>query len=313
MGDLKLNVRDLEIIGFRTLSIYITVCQTLNLTQAAELLALPKSTVSKEVSRLEEHLQSRLLERSTRKVSLTEAGKLVYERAFQLVEEFRSLRQDVQSLDTQVQGLLKLTAPPVLGEYLTGTLLADFMLQWPKITVALELSYSFDDLFAQGIDLGFRIGQIADDRLVARQIGSSSRILVASPEYLAKHPVIQEPQDLVEHNCLRFQYNPTDTDWVLTCGEHTCSIPVRGNFYCSNIEALKNAALRGLGITQLPVSSAREELEQGSLVAVLDGLCVPPMPIYLVYRSGVNKPRKLQALLDFIDQWVADGKFCFDQ
>jgi len=296
-----MNVRDLETIDFRSLSIFVSACQTLNLTQSADQLGLPKSTVSKELSRLEKHLQTQLLERSTRRIQITESGKLVYQRAFQLIEEFRNLREDVQQMEQQVQGQLRISAPPALGEFLSSEILPGFLAQWPKVRIALELSYAYEDLFSQGIDLAFRVGQIIDDRLIARQIGNANRILVASPQYLADKAPIDSPQQLFGHNCLRFQYSPGESSWTLSDGEQTEAVSVCGNFCCGNVQALKSAALAGAGIAQMPILSLNGELESGRLVRVLPQWQVPPMPIYLVYRSGVARSCRMRAFLEYME------------
>ena len=301
-----MNVRDLETIDFRTLTIYVNACQLLNLTQCAEQLGLPKSTVSKEITKLEQNLQVKLLERSTRKITMTEAGQIVYARANQLVDDFAGLRQCMQVLETEVQGLLKIAAPPALGEYLSRQVIPQFLKRWPKVNIALQLSYSFEDLFSQNIDLAFRVGRIDDDRLVARKIGEATRILVASPEYLAEHGEPQTPTDLQQHNCVRFEYSPTDTDWTLCSGEQSQSVAVSGNFFCASTNALKQAALNGLGIAQQSCLNIRDEVQQGKLKRVLPDWHIPPMPVHVVYRSAIYKPKKLQAMLDFLDEMAGE-------
>ncbi|WP_444884212.1 LysR family transcriptional regulator [Microbulbifer sp. PSTR4-B] len=298
----KMNIRELETISLRTLSVFVHVCRTLNLSLAADQLELPKSTVSKEVSRLESHLKAKLLDRTTRRVALTEVGAIAYDRALHLIEDFKTMQNDVLVMDQQVQGLLRISAPPALGEFLSKRVLPTFLKRWPKITVSLNLTYDFEDLFSQGIDLAFRVGDIHDERLISRKLGSSTRILVASPEYLTTQGKPQQPSDLISHNCLRFQFNPGDTEWALTSKQSTMTLPVNGNFFCANISALKNAAVNGLGIAQLPINNIMEELGKGSLVNILPDWHVPPMDIHAVYRQGLNKPKKLAALLDFLTE-----------
>ncbi len=293
-------VRNLETIDFRTLSIFVTTCQQLSLTQCADLMDLPKSTVSKAISKLEDHLQAKLLERSTRKIHITEAGQIVFDRATQLVAEFNALTQDVQEMEQQVQGLIRISAPPTLGGFMTQQVLTPFMKRWPKIKVSLELSYGFDDLFAKGIDLALRVGQVADDRLVAKEIGHSTRVLVASPDYLAEHGTPSIPEELIHHNCLRFQGMAENTPWTLISGDETSSFSVNSNYSCSNMIGLKCAAKAGLGIAQIPINDLICEWSEDKLIRVLPEWHAVPMPIYLVYRSGINKPKRLEALLEHI-------------
>lgn len=241
-------VRNLETIDFRTLSIYVTTCRLMSLTLCADEMGLPKSTVSKAISKLEEHLQARLLERSTRRIQITEVGEIVLKRASHLVEDFRSLRQDVQEIRQQVQGMIRISAPPAMGAFLSHYIFPPFLEQWPRAQITLEQSYTFDDLFVQGIDLAIRVGQIADDRLIARAIGSTSHVLVASPDYLEKHGAPLTPEALRNHNCVRFQYTSEAIPWTMVNNGRTESIDVSGNFVCPNIEAVKQAVVAGLGI-----------------------------------------------------------------
>ena len=293
-------VRNLETIDFRTLSVFVNTCRLKSLTQCADEMSLPKSTVSKAISKLEEHLEAKLLERSTRKIHITEAGQVVLNRAAHLVEEFKSLSDDVREIEQQVQGLIRISAPPSMGAYLTQEVLTPFLVQWPKAQISLELSYAFDDLFVQGMDLAIRVGQIADDRLVAREIGSATRVLVASPDYLEKHGVPTTPEDLKQHNCIRFQYTPDVTPWVLVSEDQTITLEVPSNLYCSNVEGIKSATVSGLGISQISANNMICELKSGALVRVLPDWHAVPMPIYLVYRPGVNKPKRIEAILEHI-------------
>jgi len=291
-------VRDLETIDFRTLSIFVTTCRLMSLSQCADEMALPKSTVSKAISKLEDQLQAKLLERSTRKIRITEAGSIVLNRAALLVEELKSLGEDVRDLEQQVQGLIRVSAPPAMGGYLADEIFPPFLRQWPKAQLSLELSYSFDDLFSQGLDLAIRVGQIADDRLVAREIGYSTRVLVASPSYLEERGTPATPDDLAHHNCIRFHYTQGEQPWTLVSNEHeTVSLDVSSNFYCANIEAIKQATAQGVGIAQIPVHNMTCELKTNALVRVLPEWHAVPMPIYLVYRPGTNKPKRVEAMI----------------
>lgn len=302
-------VQKSDTIDIRTLTIFVRACEELNLTRCAEALDLPKTTVSKAITRLETRLGLTLLERSTRRVQITEEGQVVLERARMLLTDFRSLTEDAQAMATEPRGLLRVAAPPVLGDYFSSHLAPAFLKKWPQVTIALSLSYSFDDLFSQNIDLAFRVGQIADDRLIARKFGQSTRIFVASPDYLSSQETIAQPQDLTRANCLRFTFNAQDSNWTLTNGRTTRFVPAHGNYFCSNVHALKQAAVSGLGVAQLPVHAIEPEVAAGTLVRVLPEWHVPPLPIYLVYKSGGGRPRRLQALLDFLMEHKAHFDF----
>ncbi|WP_255422907.1 LysR family transcriptional regulator [Microbulbifer sp. A4B17] len=290
----------METIDFRTLSIFVTTCRLMSLTQCAEELGLPKSTVSKAISKLEDQLQARLLERSTRKIEITDAGRVTLRRASLLVEEFKSLREDVRDIEQQVQGLLRISAPFAMGSYLAQYILPPFLQQWPKAQVSLELSNVFDDLFIQGMDLAIRVGQIADDRLVAKEVGYVTQVLVASPDYLRKHGIPESPEDIRQHNCITAGVAQESSFWTLVSKNTTKSIEVQGNFHCENPETAKKAATGGVGIAQIPVNSMICELEKQELIRILPDWHATYKPIYLVYRSGVNKPKRVSALLDYL-------------
>lgn len=297
-----MNVRDLETISIRSLSIFVTSCQTLNLTQCAELLGLPKSTVSKEITRLESHFKTKLLERSTRNIYITEPGKIVFQHAQQMLDGLHTLQEDVRTMEEQVQGRLYIVAPPVLGLVLSESILPEFLKRWPKTSIRLNLSYQFEDVIAEGVDLAIRVGKVHDERLVSRQIGTSSRLLVASKDYIDEHGMPITPNDLTSHNCLRFDFHHSENKWALVSGEKTQFIDVHGNVCCPNIPALKQMVLQGTGIAQLPISAIKEDVYKGDLVRVLPEWHLPENPIYAAYRGGVNKPKKLQAMLDFIEE-----------
>ncbi|CTQ71389.1 LysR family transcriptional regulator [Roseibium alexandrii] len=297
-----------DTIDIRTLTIYVRACEEQNLTRCAEAMDLPKTTVSKAITRLESRLGLKLLERSTRKVQITEEGQVVLERARMLLTDFRSLTEDALSMATEPRGLLRVAAPPILGDYFSSHVAPAFLQKWPRVSIALSPSYSFDDLFSQSIDLAFRVGQVADDRLIARKFGQSTRIIAASPDFLSKEAAIEQPKDLSRVNCLRFTYNSQDSDWTLTDGRNTTSVPVRGNYFCPNIHALKHAAASGLGVAQLPIHAVEAEIAAGTLEHVMPAWHVPPLPIYLVYKSGSSRPRRLQALLDHL----IENKALFD-
>lgn len=295
-------MRNWETLELKQLRYFVKVGLLLNITRAAEALGVPKSVVSKTIHKLEDNLGSVLLERSTRVVSLTEAGKVLLPRAMSLLEESQYLFSDLQTLSTDVSGHLKLAAAPAFGEYLSRTIIPAFLKKWPEVRVSLELSYSYENLFEKGLDLVFRFGDVKDDRLIAKPVGSTARLLVASEEYLAKHSVPKKPADLSSHVCNSIAMHQQSSQWLLSRETKEVSVEVTGRFNCSSIEALKAATLSGLGIAQLPPFSMGEELAAGKLVRVLPQWTAHPMDISVVYRQGLNKPAKLAAFLDFIEK-----------
>lgn len=293
-------VRNLETVDFRTLQIFANTCKHMSVTHCADDMGLPKSTVSKAISKLEEHLETPLLERSTRRILITEAGQMVRERAEFLLEELKTLSQDVQELEQHVQGSIRLSVPTMMGSYIAQEIFPNFLKKWPKVHISLELSNEYVDLFTSGIDMAIRVGQVNDDRLIAREIGTSTKVLVASPEYLKSHGVPDSPEDLIKHNGISCFYMEEGMTWNLVSEQQTQQVEVSSNFSCSSLEAIKQATRQGIGIAQLPLNTVLCDLRNESLVRVLPDWNSGLLPIYLVYRPLRSKPKRMRTFIDYI-------------
>jgi len=296
-------VRNWETVEFKQLRYFAKVGQLLNITRAAEAMGVPKSVVSKSIRQLEDNVGVQLLERSTRVVSLTEAGQLLLPRALSLLEDSQYLFSDLQTLNRDISGHLKLAAAPAFGEYLSRTIIPAFLKKWPEVRISLELSYSYENLFEKGLDLAFRFGEVKDDRLIAKNITTSTRILAASPHYLKNNPAIKVPQDLMAHSCNSIDMVDHGRSWRLKSQNQQVEVQVQGRFQCSTIEALKAATVSDMGIAQLPRFTIQNELSSGSLVCVLPHWQCRSLGVSAVYRQGLNKPAKLAAFLEFLDEY----------
>lgn len=292
---------NIETIDLKSLRIFVATAEYLNFTRAAETLGQPKSVVSKTISRLEAALDVVLFERSSRVVRLTEAGEILCTRARSLLEETALMLSDVRGMQSRVSGELRLAAPPALGRYLARELIPEFLRQWPEVSISLRLSYEYEDLFKEGLDLAFRMGGHRDDHLIERPLGFANRVIVATPAYIAHHPPIDKPGDLAAHLGLQFFDEPFSS-WSLQSGGESCSIAMRKQFQCTDIEALKNVLLSDIGIAQLPWLVVREEIQSGQLVEVLPGWVNSGLKISAVYRFGPNKPAKLEKFLELTEQ-----------
>lgn len=295
---------NLETIDFKLLRIFVATAQQLSFTRASEELAVPKSAVSKAIQRLETELGVSLFERSSRVVRLTEPGVILLSRARSLLEEALLMFTDVQSSHRRVSGQLRLAAPPALGRYIARDLLPQFLDAWPEVNVTLKLSYDYEDLFREGLDLAFRMGGPRDENLIEKKLGYANRVLVASPDYIRRYGAIDEPQQLRAHRCLQVFDRPF-VDWTLTRGGAAHTVTVPRVFQCSDMEALKSMLLAGTGVAQLPWLVVREEIQRGALVELLPGWVSSGMSISAVYRLGVNKPAKLAEFLSLLDQNLA--------
>lgn len=290
-----------ETIDLKLLHYFVVTYETLNITRAGETLKLPKSTISKGISKLEADLNLKLFDRSSRAIIATEAADLLYQRANSLLQDVSHLVTDLTTMKNSVTGKLHISAPPALGRFLSDTIISKYLKLYPDVSVSLTLSYQFEDLFKQGIDMAFRMGKNLDDTLIERPLGKANRVVVATPEYLAQHDSILQPQDLVNHRCLQLFDEPIQSWTLIKNGEtQYMSLPV--SFNCSDVAALKLALLQHVGIAQLPWLTVREEIEQGKLKHLLPGWVTPDIPISLVYRQGLNKPAKVRAFLELLEE-----------
>lgn len=292
---------NIETIDLKSLRIFVTTAEYLNFTRAAEALGQPKSVVSKTISRLEAALDVVLFERSSRVVRLTEAGEILCTRARSLLEETALMLSDVRGMQSRVSGELRLAAPPALGRYLARELIPEFLRQWPEVSVSLRLSYEYEDLFKEGLDLAFRMGGHRDDNLIERPLGFANRVIVATPAYIAHHSLIGKPGDLAAHLGLQF-FDESFSTWTVQNGDVSFSVPMRKQFQCTDMEALKNVLLSDIGIAQLPWLVVRDEIQSGRLVEVLPGWVNSGLKISAVYRFGPNKPAKLEKFLEMTEQ-----------
>ena len=288
-------------IELKPLRYFVVTADTLNFTKAAKQLNIPKSALSKAIGKLEDNLGIKLFERSSRVVLLTEAGEILYARAQSLLDEAKHIVADMQTLQPSVNGQLRIAAPPTLGRYISTEIIPAFLAKWPEVSVTLKLSYEYEDLFKQGLDLAFRMGKNRDESLIEKPLGFANRVVVAAPSYLKNAPTINKPEDLLGHRCLQI-FSTTTVNWQLknSSSEHNLAMPT--TFQCSDMEALKNALVAGTGIAQLPWLSVRDEIKAGKLCHLLPNWLNDDLPISVVYRIGLNKPPKLAAFLEVVNE-----------
>ncbi|WP_067220768.1 LysR family transcriptional regulator [Marinomonas gallaica] len=290
-----------ETMDLRLLQYFVVSADTLNFTAAADKLGIPKSKLSTSIAKLEGQLKLSLFERSSRVVRLTDAGRLLYGRAMVLLEESSYLLDDMRTMSTRVAGRLRLGASPALGRFLSETLFPTFLQQWPNISVSLQLSYEYENLFKEGIDLAFRMGKNRDENLIEKQIGSSNRVVVASPEYLKSCEPIRQPSDLVKHKSIQIFEGESPT-WVLKSGKEIEQVNLDVAFQCGDFVSLVNIVEGGMGLAHLPWFVVREKVESGELIQLLPEWRSPILPISVVYRQGYNKSARLAELLKWVDQ-----------
>jgi DNA-binding transcriptional LysR family regulator len=282
-------------VGLDDALIFTRVVECHSFTQAAQSLGMQKSTVSRRIALLEERLGVRLLNRTTRKLRLTEVGQAYFERCRQIMLDFAEAEQAVMQLQQEPSGLLRITAPIEFGQLFLGGVLGRFMLLYPQISAEVELTSREVDPLEEGVDIAIQVGQPRDSTLIARKLFESPRRLYASREYLARHGTPHQVQELAGHRAILL---PQDSPryWPLVGEQVQCQRVLS----CNNITLAREAALAGAGISGLPVMIAEEALRSGRLVELLPDARLPIGELYAVYPSRRFQAMKVKTFLDFL-------------
>lgn len=283
------------------MALFALVAREGSFTAAARVSGLPKSTVSQRVAELENALGVRLLHRSTRRLSLSEAGQVYLQHCQVMLEAASAADAALSRLRDAPEGSLRITAPEASGTQLLPGLLAAFSQRHPAVTVTCVISDTQLDLIAERIDLALRTGQLADSSFVSRRIGPVSRVLVAAPDYLAREGWPQAPADLGRHRLLLHGVLP---QWPLRQGGEIVQVDAsQASLQANNLNTLRQLALAGAGIALLPRFMVRESLANGVLQQVLPDNPPPDNQYYAVYPGRSHRPAALTALLAFIDEY----------
>ncbi|MEM0548881.1 MULTISPECIES: LysR family transcriptional regulator [Aeromonas] len=283
-----MNNVDLELMG-----LFATVVEQGSFTRAAELMGMPKSSVSQKISRLEAQLGVRLLQRTTRRLSLTPQGEVYVEHCQGLLTLARSANLAMARLRSAPAGRVRITAPEATGTLLLGRILAEFRALYPEVVLELTLSDEQLDLVGEGYDLALRAAPLKDSSLICRRIGQVPRHLVAAPAYLAAHGMPQQLSDLGRYACLVHSALPL---WPL----HEGGWRPQGACISNSLLALRELAINEGGIALLPHHVCEGDLASGRLQKVLPELAVPPNPFYLIYPSREHLAPALRTLMDFV-------------
>jgi len=283
------------------ISIFVKVVELSSFTAAAEALEMSQPVVSKAVSRLEEKLGARLLNRTTRRLSLTEAGSELYRRSVRALAEIEDAELEVARFQTEPRGTLRISAPMSFSILHLGRLLPSFTERFPGVTVELHLDDRQVDLVEEGFDLAIRVGRLQDSTLIARKIAPCRQVLCASPAYLAKRGTPERPEDLLEHNCIVYSLISTPREWRFTDSSGELHVvPVSGALQSNNGLVNRAAAIAGAGIVLLPAFYIGEELRTGQLKAVLSEFHPPELAVYALYPERRNLTPKVRAFVDFL-------------
>ncbi|WP_448572388.1 LysR family transcriptional regulator [Trichothermofontia sp.] len=277
------------------------VVETGGFAAAARKLGLSRSQVNKLVASLEDHLQVQLLHRTTRRVTPTDTGLAFYDRCLAILTDVADAEQSVLQLHTEPKGTLRINAPMSFGTRHLAPALMTFLAQYPDLKVELALNDRFIDPIAEGFDLTMRISEpFQTTSLVSHRLLPTQRVLCAAPVYLAAHPSPQHPHNLAEHSCLHYGHLPETSQWHLIGPDGEHRITVRGRLCSNNGEALREAALKGLGIALLPRFIVAPDLEAGHLQVVLPAYQPPEIFIYVLYPVNRHLSTKIRLLTAFL-------------
>jgi DNA-binding transcriptional LysR family regulator len=285
-----------------SLALFARVVEAGSFTAAARALGLSKSVVSARVARLEDHLGARLLHRTTRRLSLSQAGTALYERAARMVAAANDASELAEGASREPRGRLRISAPVTLSQMFLGPVLAEFLRGHPSVQIDLDASDRMVDLVAEGFDLAVRIVRIAnlrDSSMVARKLATDRLVVVGSPSYLARAGTPRAATDLAHHNCLRYAQVSGSAEWGFRGLERVRQV-VEGSLVVSDGTVLREAAAAGLGLAVLPSFMVAAELASRRLVAVLDDLPSREIGIFAVYPHRRNVPAKVRAFVDFL-------------
>jgi DNA-binding transcriptional LysR family regulator len=281
--------------------VFAKVVETKSFTAAAQQLGLPKSTVSRKVSQLEERLAARLIQRTTRKLSLTEIGQAFYERCARIVNEIALAEQLVTDMQSTPRGILRVTAPVDLGSFRVAELTARFLADHPDLHVHLDLTDRVIDLVDEGYDLALRFGPLGESSLIARRLCGMTLKLYASSGYLAKHGAPKEPDDLADHDLLAFVPAPRLATWTLSGpGGATSELTPSARITSNNLLAIRQALRADAGISFMPEFVLEDPCGKGDLVPVLPEWSAHGADLFAVYPSVRNLSPKVRVFLDYL-------------
>jgi DNA-binding transcriptional LysR family regulator len=289
------------------MAVFVRTVERGGFAAAAAELGLSATMVGLHVRALEERLQSRLLERTTRRQRLTEIGRLYYERCKQILADVETAESTANAYSVTPRGTLRITAPVSFGVHGLVPAIADYLAAYPDVDIALALNDRVADLIEEGYEAAIRIGTLADSGLVARPLAPYRMVVCASPGYLARRGTPREPAELASHNCLGFDYWRNRGEWRFEGAHASQSVGVRGSLHANNGEALRVAALCGIGIIVQPEVLLAGDIAAGRLVALLRRHAVPSRPMQLVYLRDRRATAKLKTFVEFIVGRFGDG------
>lgn len=281
------------------MSILLAVAEAGSISAASRKLKVPLATISRKVSELEAHLNVRLLMRSNRNISLTEAGQSFVAASRRILQDLGEAEREVSGDSRVLKGELVLSAPIALGRFFLLPIVIDFLKEFPSIDVRMMLADRRLNLIEDRIDIGLRVGELQDFSLVAKKVGTVRRVVCASPIYLKRRGAPKTPENLGDHDCVTFENTLSAESWTFHIGKAEKSFPIHSRLIVSTAEAAIDAAVAGGGLTRMLDYQIAAQRRAGTLKLVLESFNSPPKPVHLIYEAGRHLPLKIRTFLDY--------------
>jgi len=285
------------------MALFVEVVKAMSFRRAAEANSMPISTVSRRISGLEKAIGLRLLHRTTRKIELTEAGQIYFERCKRIVDEARLAHEQLGEMLAQPSGVLRASLPVDFANVFLLPLIIGFGQRYPGISFEFDLTPRRVDLVTEPFDVAIRMGEQPSSNLIARQLARLPHGLYASPDYLARSGKPKRPSDLSRHECLRF-YAPRADTWSLQRGAESVEVDVGGRFRVNSMGMLQRLALYGQGVAVLSDAIVTEDVAEGRLERVLPRWHAPPIPVYAITETRLL-PAKTQHFIEYLRERLA--------
>jgi DNA-binding transcriptional LysR family regulator len=271
---------------------------------AARQTGVTPSAISKQVTHLEDRLGARLLNRTTRSLSLTEEGAAFYERTKPILAALDEAEQAVSRLAGAPRGTLRVSMPLAFGQIHVAPILPRFAARFPEVSVEVVTTERYVHLVEEGIDVAIRIGEIPDQSMVIRKIAPNRRVVCASPGYLAARGAPERPEDLARHNCLTYLQQGPKVDWQFGEGAEATTVRVSGTVQTNSFTVLREAALAGLGVTRIAAHVVGDDLRSGALVALLTDREANDGDVFAVYPAARHLSPKVRGFIDFLVETI---------
>lgn len=283
-----------------SMKIFVAVVEAGSFVAAANRLDISRAMTSKYVLMLEDHLGTRLLNRTTRRLSLTEPGTRFYERSVQILADIAEAEQVAGHMAAEPRGVLKVTMPLSYGLHCLGPIIAEYVSRYPKVKLDLSLNDRKIDLVEEGFDVAVRIGKLPESGLIARKLGAIQSVVVGAPAYLAQRGIPEVPSDLVNHVCLGYALGTGGDEWRLQSADELVTVRNTGSIRADNGDMLRLAALQGAGLIFQPGFIVEEDIQAGRLVQVLNSYASEELGVYAVYPSRKHLSAKVRTFVDLL-------------